>query len=140
VARHDDGVVQRFMELIDSTPALTDYAQRMWLRHEDALIEVIAAELNQDPPSLEVRADARFVMQLQLLVLGSREPHATLDAAFRVLDDGWTAYVEGTAVGRRPAQRPEAPAPRGAGSRSPAAAARRAMVPRSSFAVGSHVV
>lgn len=94
VAGHDDGVVRRFMDLIDSTPALTDYAQRMWLRHEDALVEVIAAELGQDPPSLEVRAYARFVMQLQLLVLGSSEPHATLDAAFRVLDDGWTAYVE----------------------------------------------
>ena len=94
VAGHDDDVVQRFMELIDSTPALTDYAQRMWLRHEDALVEVIAAELGQGAPSLEVRAYARFVMQVQLLVLSSREPHATLDAAFRVLDDGWTAYVE----------------------------------------------
>jgi len=92
---YDDDTTRRFMALIDETPALADYAQRMWLRHEDALAAAIASELGMVAPSLEVRAYARFAVQIQLLTLGSGdETLPMLDAAFRVLDDGWSSYVE----------------------------------------------
>jgi len=89
---HDEETVRRFLALVDATPALTDYAQRMWLRHEDALATAIADELGQASPSPEVRAYARFVIQIQLLVMPSPEPLAMLDAVFRILDYGWAPY------------------------------------------------
>ena len=92
-ADHDDDTVRRFMAFIDETPALADYAQRMWVRHEDALAAAIAGEFGLAGPSAEIRAYARFVIQIQLLVLASPDPIPTLDAAFRVLDSGWDHYA-----------------------------------------------
>ncbi|WP_415854480.1 TetR/AcrR family transcriptional regulator [Sinomonas sp. G460-2] len=91
---HDDETVRRFMTFIDETPALADYAQRMWVRHEDALAAAIGGEFGLAEPSAEIRAYARFVIQIQLLVLGSPDPIPVLDAAFRVLDAGWVHYAK----------------------------------------------
>lgn len=91
-AEHHDEDLRRFLDMVDQTPALTDYAQRMWLRHEDALAAAVAADFGLDEPSPEIRAYARFVIQIQLLVLDSAEPVATLDAGFRVLESGWQEY------------------------------------------------
>lgn len=92
---HDGALRREFMAFIDRTPALGDYAARMWLRHEDALAAVIAAEFGLAEPSDEIRAYARFVLQIQLLVTTSPTPIATLEAGFRVLDQGWESYVAG---------------------------------------------
>jgi AcrR family transcriptional regulator len=92
---YDDDEVARFMGLINSTPALADYGQRMWLRHEDALAAVVAADLGLDEPSREVLAFARFVLQTQLLSLAQPDAKATVDAAFALLEPGWAAYVAG---------------------------------------------
>ncbi len=89
---HDGAQRRAFMDFIDRTPALSDYAARMWLRHEDALAAVIAAEHGQAEPSDEVRAYARFVLQIQLLVSGSENPVPMLEAGFRLLDQGWEHY------------------------------------------------
>jgi AcrR family transcriptional regulator len=88
-AGHDDAAVSAFMTLVNETPALADYAQRMWLRHADALAIAIAEDFRLAEPSAEIQAYARFVMQIQLLMLDSVDPLATLDAGFRVLDSGW---------------------------------------------------
>lgn len=88
-AEHHDEDLRRFLDMVDQTPALADYAQRMWLRHEDALAAAVAADLGLDEPSLEVRAYARFVIQIQLLVVGGDQPQETLEAGFRVLEAGW---------------------------------------------------
>ena len=92
---YDDDEVARFMGLINSTPALADYGQRMWLRHEDALAAVVAADLGLAEPSREVLAFARFVLQTQLLSLAQPDAKATVDAAFALLEPGWAAYVAG---------------------------------------------
>lgn len=91
---HDGALRRRFMAFIDETPALSDYAARMWLRHQDALAAVIAAEFGLAEPSDEIRAYARFVLQIQLLVTTSATPITTLEAGFRVLDQGWDRYLE----------------------------------------------
>lgn len=88
-AEHGDGVTRRFMEFLDATPALRDYAAKMWLRHEDSLAATIAEEFGLPEPNDEIRAYARFVLQIQLLVTDSSDPLSVLDAGFRVLDDGW---------------------------------------------------
>lgn len=91
VDEHGEDVAQRFMRFINATPALRDYAAKMWLRHEDALADAIAAELALDQPTPEIRIYARFVLQLQILVTESEDQQATLDAGFRVLEQGWVA-------------------------------------------------
>lgn len=97
---HDGTARRRFLDFIDTTPALAEYGARMWTRHEHALADVVAADLGLDAPSEEVRVYARFVLQIQLLVIGSSDPFAALDAGFRVLDAGWTPYVAGFGPGR----------------------------------------
>lgn len=82
-----------FMEFVNRTPALRDYAARMWLRHEVALASVIAAEAGLSEPSPEIRAYARFVLQIQLLASESPTPGLEVDAGFRILDEGWEPYA-----------------------------------------------
>ena len=88
---HAEGPRQ-FMDLVTATPSLSDYAQKMWTRHGDALADAIAAELALDEPSPQVRAYARFVVQAQALVFTAPDPGATLAAVFDLLDSGWSAY------------------------------------------------
>lgn len=97
---HDGAQRREFMAFIDRTPALGDYAARMWLRHEDALAAVIAAEFGLAGPSDEIRSYARFVLQIQLLVSASADPVPMLEAGFRVLDRGWESYVGRTSSSR----------------------------------------
>jgi len=61
----------------------------MWLRHEDALAEVIAHELGVGTPTAEIRVYARFVLQMQLLVTDSEDQLGTLEAGFALLERGW---------------------------------------------------
>lgn len=86
---HDGESRRRFLEFIEATPALNDYAARMWLRHEDALADAIAAEFGLAEPSRRIRTYARFVLQIQLLASADADPLAMLSDAFAVLDDGW---------------------------------------------------
>jgi AcrR family transcriptional regulator len=92
---HDGEVVRVFMDFIERTPALNDYASRMWVRHEHALAAVIAAEAGLETPSDEIRAYARFALQIQLLVNQSTDPAAMIEAGFRILDAGWRDYARG---------------------------------------------
>ena len=89
ISEHGDEISRRFMRFLNETPALRDYAARMWLRHEDALSDVIAAELGLAEPTAEIRVYARFVLQMQLLVTESDDQLTTLEAGFRVLENGW---------------------------------------------------
>jgi AcrR family transcriptional regulator len=86
---HGDDVTRTFIRFLDDTPALRDYAARMWLRHEGALATTIASDLGLSEPNAEIRAYARFVMQMQPLVWDSDDPLGTLDAGFAVLAGGW---------------------------------------------------
>ena len=89
----DDGQVRgRVMDLMQQTPALQQYAERMWFRHEDALAAAIAAELQLAEPSDEVRLYARFALQIQLLASGDTDP--LIDAGFALLEPGWARYLE----------------------------------------------
>lgn len=90
VDEHGDEVTRTFMRFLNETPALRDYAAKMWLRHEDALADAIADELGLSEPTPEIRVYARFVLQMQLLVNENDDPLGTLDAGFSILDDGWS--------------------------------------------------
>lgn len=96
-----DRRVRQFWELIRSTPALAEYGQRLWLRHEDAIAAAIAQELGQEEPDDKVRVFARFVLQLATLAGTSSDRLRMLDAGFEVLEHGWAGYEaeHGTARG-----------------------------------------
>jgi len=96
VDEHGVDVSRIFLNFLNETPALRDYAAKMWLRHEGALAEVIADELGLEHPTAEIRVYSRFVLQLQLLVTDSDDQLATLEAGFAVLDHGWTAVESKT--------------------------------------------
>ena len=101
IDEHGDDVTRIFLSFLAETPALREYAAKMWLRHEDALSDAIADELGLSAPTPEVRVYARFVLQLQLLVNDGGDPLATLDAGFAILDRGWAQVEERLAAARR---------------------------------------
>lgn len=94
VDEHGADVTRHFMNLLNTTPALRDYAGKMWLRHEDALAQAIAGELGRPTPTPEIRAYSRFVLQMQLLINEDEDQLTVLDAGFRVLEDGWGPIEE----------------------------------------------
>ena len=80
---------RQFMHLITGTPALRDYASRMWLRHEDALAAAIAETTGQSEPDAETRVYARMVLQLQILAFEHDDAEAMIEAGFRLFERGW---------------------------------------------------
>jgi AcrR family transcriptional regulator len=95
---HREEGAGRFLRLLEETPSLRDYAARMWLRHEDSLAAAMAESLGVAEPSLELRVAARFVLQVQILVMEAPEgpeQSAALDAGFAVLERGWPAVAAG---------------------------------------------
>ena len=80
---------RQVLALIEQTPALADYAQKMWLRHEDALVAAITEDLGLAEPTDEIRFYVRFALQIQLGAVHEQNPAQVIDAGFRVLDEGW---------------------------------------------------
>ena len=72
-------------------PALVQYAERMWLRHEEALIATLTEEFGLAAPSAEIRFYARFALQIPLMARQA-DPESAMDIGFRLLDQGWNHY------------------------------------------------
>ncbi|WP_328306620.1 TetR/AcrR family transcriptional regulator [Streptomyces sp. NBC_00442] len=91
----------RFHGLIDATPALREHSARMWLRHEEALAQAIAAELGLDAPDVACRLLARTC-------LGAIPSLRDLDGAAQIIDDTF-AFIEAgwNATARVDASRPQ---------------------------------
>ncbi len=85
---------RRVLALMEEAPSLIDYAEKMWLRHQDSLVEVITAEFGQTEPSDEIRFYVRFALQIQLVASHDTDPAATIDNGFRLLDEGWGRYSD----------------------------------------------
>ncbi|MDX6743989.1 helix-turn-helix domain-containing protein [Actinocorallia sp. A-T 12471] len=78
-----------FNRLVDTTPALRAYAERMWTRHADALGAAIAAAHGAPPDDLTARALARFVLDIPALARGETDRPAAVAAIFDILTRGW---------------------------------------------------
>ncbi len=85
---------RRILAVMEQAPSVIEYAEKMWVRHEDALIAHITRELDLDAPSDEVRLYVRFALQIQLVARRAPDPEATIDAGFGLLDDGWDRYCK----------------------------------------------
>lgn len=79
----------RFTALVDRTPALREYWERMWMRHAGALGAVIAAELGREADDLACAALARFVLEVPALATDRHDPRASVETVFDLLIHGW---------------------------------------------------
>ncbi|MBU3863510.1 TetR/AcrR family transcriptional regulator [Streptomyces sp. 4503] len=81
--------IAEFTNLVDSTPALRAYAERMWTRHTDSLGAAIADEFGVDHDDLACVTLARFVLEIPALARGRQDRRAAVDAIFDILTQGW---------------------------------------------------
>lgn len=96
----------RFADLVNSTPALQEYAERMWTRHAAALGAAIADDIGVGHDNIACRALARFVLDVPVLAWGNQDPHAAIEEIFDLLARGWVPPGRGVpAAHARP--RPE---------------------------------
>jgi AcrR family transcriptional regulator len=77
-----------FMKLVRATPALGDYWQKMWMRHEDVLARALAKQLRKPQGDLWCAAVAHFVLGTAALAEDSRQPAQMLEVAFDILKNG----------------------------------------------------
>ncbi|MEV5712970.1 helix-turn-helix domain-containing protein [Amycolatopsis mediterranei] len=84
----DDGGPE-FMTLVRGTPALSEYWHRMWMRHEEALTRVLAAETGAPETDPECAALAHFALETSALAIRSENPARQAEAAFAILEHGW---------------------------------------------------
>jgi len=94
IAAMESGPQRQILALMEETPALVDYAEKMWFRHEDALAAAISEEFGLTEPSDEIRFYVRFALHIQLIAIQDADPESTIDAGFRLLDEGWAHYQD----------------------------------------------
>ncbi|MGK5630057.1 TetR/AcrR family transcriptional regulator [Streptomyces sp. URMC 123] len=75
--------------LVESTPALRDYARRMWSRHEKALAAALAEAAGLAPEDPAVTALARFALEVPGIARASDDPARALREVFDLLERGW---------------------------------------------------
>ncbi|MFH9354550.1 TetR/AcrR family transcriptional regulator [Kitasatospora sp. NPDC017646] len=78
-----------FTDLVESTPVLRAYAERMWTRYTDSLSAAIADEVGVDHDDPACTALARFVLDIPALTRGRQDRHAAVEAIFDILTRGW---------------------------------------------------
>ena len=78
-----------FNSLVESTPALRDYAERMWTRHTHRLGTAIADELGFERDDVACVALARFILQIPALARGRSDRRATTERIFDLITYGW---------------------------------------------------
>jgi AcrR family transcriptional regulator len=78
-----------FTRLVDSTPELRAYAERMWTRYTDTLAAAIADELGVDRDHVACKTLARYVLEIPALARGRRDHRAAVETIFDILTHGW---------------------------------------------------
>ncbi|MFE2375264.1 TetR/AcrR family transcriptional regulator [Streptomyces sp. NPDC059398] len=84
-----------FTRLLQETPALREYAHRMWTRHEAALAGAIAEAAGAPDDDIGCAALARFALEARGLILGHAEPRRAAEEIFALLEHGWAAVQPG---------------------------------------------
>ncbi|MEU9125561.1 helix-turn-helix domain-containing protein [Streptomyces sp. NPDC048506] len=77
--------------LVESTPALRDYARRMWSRHEKTLAATLADATGLAPDAPAVTGLARFALEAPGIARASEDPVRTMRELFALLEHGWGA-------------------------------------------------
>ncbi|GGO96509.1 TetR family transcriptional regulator [Wenjunlia tyrosinilytica] len=91
-ADDSDARFAAFIALVESTPALRDYGQRMWLRHETALAHAIAEEIGAPADDAACAALAHFALEAPRAARGQGDAREALTRAFDLLEHGWKPH------------------------------------------------
>ncbi|MEQ0557781.1 TetR family transcriptional regulator [Amycolatopsis sp. NEAU-NG30] len=81
---------EEFLRLTESTPALREYAGRMWMRHETALARAIAEETGAPQDDVACAALARFALASRELIAAADDPRRAAEEIFERLERGWS--------------------------------------------------
>ncbi|MFF3645004.1 TetR/AcrR family transcriptional regulator [Streptomyces sp. NPDC002564] len=92
-AAGDDPRFTAFFALVDSTPALRDYVQAMWMRHAEALARAIAQESGLPAEDPACAALAHFALEAPRAARGHHDPRESITRAFDLLEAGWTSLT-----------------------------------------------
>ncbi|GGY16908.1 MULTISPECIES: TetR/AcrR family transcriptional regulator [Streptomyces] len=98
-AARNEPDLDRFHRLIETTPALRDYSARMWLRHEQALADVIAADIGLAAPDTASRLVARTALGVIPSITSLDEGARIIDVTFDFVEAGWTATAPAADAG-----------------------------------------
>jgi AcrR family transcriptional regulator len=101
---HDYSPVERALleqlsGLVRRSKSLTEYADRMWLRHEQALAEAIATEVGADGRDVKAQALARYAIDAHTVAEREDDPRRAIDTIFDLLTSGWGDYGKVAAGG-----------------------------------------
>lgn len=88
-ARQDAERFAAVRALIERTPELDRYSQRLWMSHESALVAALRHASRRKLSPVEAGAIARFVLDAYYRALRAGHPRATLRALFKLLREGW---------------------------------------------------
>ncbi|MDT7785966.1 MAG: hypothetical protein QOF58_4385 [Pseudonocardiales bacterium] len=80
-----------FQRLVRTTPALRAYAHRMWMRHQEALARVIAADIGAPEDDVRCVALARFALEARDVIFDRPDRERAADEVFGLLEHGWAA-------------------------------------------------
>jgi AcrR family transcriptional regulator len=81
-----------FFDLVNSTPALRDYVQTMWLRHANALARTIAEDSGLPADDPTCAALAHFALEAPRAARGHDDPRRAVTRAFDLLENGWQGF------------------------------------------------
>ena len=81
--------LERFVELIESAPALREYGKRMWMRHETAVARAIAEDIGAPADDAACAALARFALESRDLIAKHPDPRRAATEIFGLLEHGW---------------------------------------------------
>jgi AcrR family transcriptional regulator len=94
-ATGSDARFTAFFDLVDTTPALRDYVQNMWLRHTNALARTIAEESGLPADDPTCAALAHFALEAPRAARGNHDPRQAVIRAFDLLESGWHTFASG---------------------------------------------
>ncbi|MEU0877615.1 helix-turn-helix domain-containing protein [Lentzea sp. NPDC005914] len=80
-----------FQQLVQTTPALRAYGHRMWMRHQEALARVIAADIGAPEDDVRCAALARFALEARDVIFDRPDRERAADEVFGLLEHGWAA-------------------------------------------------
>ncbi|MFQ6326644.1 MULTISPECIES: TetR/AcrR family transcriptional regulator [unclassified Nocardia] len=84
-----DPDIAAFHDLVNSTPALREYAHRMWLRHETVLAAAIAEATGAPEDDLAAAGLAHFALESTQIAGDREDPPRALRELFDLLEHGW---------------------------------------------------
>ncbi len=83
------GPTPESVQLVEQTPTLAAYLERLWARSARTLADAIAADGDRDPHDPQVRALARYALLVPSIARKASDPAQAIRDVFALLENGW---------------------------------------------------